>query len=102
MRPTCFALLVKNFFIRVVGGSNNAGLRIDLQLLFAIMPERQSCAVIHARQSSKIIRSTNSVDAGATRSNDLVPNFTEERVKRFARILESNESLIDDLRQLAV
>ena len=27
----------------------------------------------------------------------LVPNFTEERVKRFARILESNESLIDDL-----
>jgi hypothetical protein len=32
----------------------------------------------------------------------LVPNFTEERVKRFARILESNESLIDDLLQLAV
>jgi ABC-type sugar transport system ATPase subunit len=32
----------------------------------------------------------------------LVPNFTEERVKRFARILESNESLIDDLWQLAV
>ena len=25
MRPTCFALLVKNFFIRVVGGSNKAG-----------------------------------------------------------------------------
>ena len=32
----------------------------------------------------------------------LVPNFTEERVKRFARILELNESLIDDLWQLAV
>jgi hypothetical protein len=32
----------------------------------------------------------------------LVPNFTEQRVKRFARILESNESLIDDLWQLAV
>jgi hypothetical protein len=32
----------------------------------------------------------------------LVPNFTEERVKRFARILESNESLIDDLWQLTV
>ena len=32
----------------------------------------------------------------------LVPNFTEERVKRFARILESNKSLIDDLWQLAV
>jgi hypothetical protein len=32
----------------------------------------------------------------------LVPNFTEERVKRFARILESNESLIDHLWQLAV
>jgi hypothetical protein len=32
----------------------------------------------------------------------LVPNFTEERVKRFARILESNESPIDDLWQLAV
>ena len=32
----------------------------------------------------------------------LVPNFTEGRVKRLARILESNESLIDDVWQLAV
>ena len=32
----------------------------------------------------------------------LVPNFIEERVKRFARILEFNESLIDDLWQLAL
>jgi hypothetical protein len=32
----------------------------------------------------------------------LVPNFTEEQVKRVDRILESNESLIDDLWQLAV
>jgi hypothetical protein len=34
--------------------------------------------------------------------SELVPNFTEERVKRFARILESNESFIDVLWQLTV
>jgi flagellar biogenesis protein FliO len=32
----------------------------------------------------------------------LVPNFTEGRVKEVARILESSESLIDDLWRLAV
>ena len=36
------------------------------------------------------------------RESELVPNFTEERVKRFARILESNESFIDVLWQLTV
>ena len=44
MRPTCFALLVKNFFIRVVGGSNKAGLRITLLLLFVIMTCTRSVA----------------------------------------------------------
>jgi hypothetical protein len=39
---------------------------------------------------------------GSIRPHGLVPNFTEERVKRFARILESNESFIDVLWQLTV
>jgi hypothetical protein len=52
--------------------------------------------------TGKTARAARSARCSTQDRNGLVPNFTEERVKRFARILESNESLIDDLWQLAV